>query len=63
MKKQSEVLAPKPPKIQDKILPIPNYTIPQMKYRVTQVQEKLYRTLAGKFPFTLIQFIDPLLNQ
>ena len=63
MEKQPKVSLAKSPKIQDKLVPIPNYAIPQINHRVIQVQEKPYRMLAGKFQFTLIQFIDPLPNQ
>ena len=31
MEKQPKVLVPKTPKVQDKVVPIPNYTIPQIK--------------------------------
>ena len=63
MEKEPKVLVPNTPKFQDKVAPIPNFAIPQMKHRVIQAIEKPDRRLAGKFPFTLIQFIDPLLNQ
>ena len=63
METQAKVLAPNTPMIQDKLVPIPNFVIPQMKHRGDTSSRKLYRMLAGKVPFTLIQFIDPLLNQ
>ena len=31
--KQAKVLVPKSPKAQDKVIAIPNYTIPQIKHR------------------------------
>ena len=33
MENPPKVLAPKSPKAQDKIIPIPSYTIPQIKHR------------------------------
>ena len=38
--KQPKVLAPDTPKIQDKVIPIPNHTIPQMKHRDDTMSRK-----------------------
>ena len=53
------VLAPQSPKAQDKVIPIPSNATPQMKHWGDASSRKTYRMLAGKFPFILIQFIDP----
>ena len=63
MEKQPKVLTSKSPKAQYKVVPRPNYAILQMKHMGDASSKRLYRMFVGKFPFTLIQFIDPLLNQ
>ena len=64
---QPKVIMPKTSRIWDKIVPIPNDTIPHKNPKMIQVlewlKERLYQILVGKFLFTLIWFIDPLLNQ
>ena len=39
MEKQPKVLVPDTPKIQDRVVPIPNYTVAHIKYKMIQVLE------------------------
>ena len=49
MEKQPKVLAPDTPIIQDKVVPKPNFAIPQMKHRGDPSSRQAYRMLSGKF--------------
>ena len=48
-KKQPKVLVPDTPIMQDKFVPIPNYTTPNLNHRGDTSSKKPYRMLAGKF--------------
>ena len=48
--KQSEVLAPKPPKIQDKSVPIPYYATAQMKHRGYTSSRKTIQHVSREIP-------------
>ena len=63
MENPPKALGPKSCKAQDKVVAIPNFATPEMKHRGNASSRKLCRMLAGKSPFILIQFIDPLPNQ
>ena len=64
---QPKVLVPKPSRIQEKIMPIPDYTIPHISSGddsgSRMLKERLYRILIGKIPYIHILFTVPLLNQ
>ena len=66
-KKPLKVPIPESSIIHDKVIPIPDYAIPQTRSRddsgSRMVKEKPYRILVGKFQYIQIPFIDPLLNQ
>ena len=50
MEKQPKVLALKSPKAQDKVIPIPNYTIPQMKHGGDTSSRKTIQDVSREIP-------------
>ena len=56
MENPPNVLASKLPKAQDKVIPIPNYTIPQMKSRGDASSRKTIQDVSREIPL----YPDPL---
>ena len=48
--KHLNVLAPKSPKIWDKVVPVPNYTIPSMKHRGDTSSRKTIQDVSKEIP-------------
>ena len=63
MDKQSKILVPKPPIIQDKFVPIPNYAIPQMKHRGDVSSRKNIQDVSKEITIYPDSVYRPLLNQ
>ena len=67
MEKQSKVLVPKTPKIQDNVVPIPNYTIPYIKSKddsgSRMVERKAKQDVSKEIPIYPDPLYRPILNQ
>ena len=56
MEKQPKVIVSKTPKLQDKVVPIPNYTIPQMKHRGDTISRQTIQKFSREIPI----YSDPV---